>query len=154
MLLKRTAVSAWSRRQVNKMPKAQKPLRYLDGRYYNIILQTCSCVSPAELLAHAVVAHLVDLAVLVVEADVLAELPVADLALGTLGVAGAGGGLAHATHHGGGVGDEGGRAGALRTVVHNLARGIRSACVPDAWIHAPRQKQNCKSLTINGRMYR
>ncbi len=104
---------------------------------FNIILQTCSWVSPAELLAHTVVAHLVDLAVLVVEADVLAELPVADLSLGALGVAGAGGGLAHATHHGGGVGDEGGRAGALRTMVHNLARGIRPACVPDAWIHTP-----------------
>jgi hypothetical protein len=26
-------------------------------------------------------------------------------------------------------------------MVHNLARGIRSACVPNAWIHAPKQNR-------------
>ena len=105
------------------------------------MLKCCrSIISPAKLLADTVVAHLVDLAGLVVEADVLAELPVADLALGALGVAGAGGGLAHTAHHGRGVGDEGRRAGALRTVVHNLARGIRPARFYRARVHASNRK--------------
>ena len=75
-------------------------------------------------LAQSVVAHLVLAAVLVVEADIFAELAVADLAVRTLGVAGADLGLLDAGHHGGGVGDVALGAGALGAVVHHLTLGV------------------------------
>jgi hypothetical protein len=91
-------------------------------------------------LTDAVVAHLINLTGLVVEADILAELAVTDLPLRALCVAGTGGRLADTAHHGGGVGDEGGRTGALGPVIHYLAPRVRAARLAGARIHTPGNK--------------
>ena len=83
-------------------------------------------VHSTHCLAQSVVAHLVLAAVLVVEADILTELAIADLSVRTLGIAGADLRLLDAGHHGGGVGDVALGAGALGPVVHHLTLGIGS----------------------------
>ena len=77
------------------------------------------------------------LAGLVVEADILTELAVAHPAVGALAVGGAADGLPDAAHHGGGVGDVGGGAGALGPVVHHLAVGVRATGVQSAGVSTP-----------------
>ena len=83
-------------------------------------------VHSTHCLAQSVVAHLVLAAILVVEADILTELAIADLSVRTLGVAGADLGLLDAGHHGGRVGDVALGAGALGPVVHHLTLGVGS----------------------------
>ena len=82
------------------------------------LLAVTIIVHSTHCLAESIVAHLVLAAVLVIEADVLAEVAVADLSVRTLGVAGANLGLLDAGHHGGGVGDVALRAGALLSLIH------------------------------------
>ena len=84
------------------------------------LLAVAVLVPPAQRLADPVVAHLVHQTGLVVEADVLAEFAVADLAVRAGSVALAGLGLLDAADHRARVGDEACRAGALGPVVHNL----------------------------------
>ena len=64
------------------------------------------------------------------------------LSVRALCVAGTADGLVHAAHHGRGVGDEGGRAGALGPVVHHLALGVRPARVLCARVNTSKQDQN------------
>ena len=89
------------------------------------LLAVAVIVHTTHRFAQPVVAHLVLATVVVVEADVLAELAgVADLSVRTLGVAGADLRLLDAGHGGGGVGDVALGAAALGAVVHHLALGV------------------------------
>ena len=93
-------------------------------------------VSSTQGLADSVVAHLVDETSLVVEADVLTELPITHLSVWTLCVCRARLGLFHTTNNWGRVGNEACRTRALRPMVDHLALGVWSARVSNARICA------------------
>lgn len=94
-------------------------------------------IPPAERLTDAIVADFIDVAGLVVETDVLAELAVANLSLWTLGVGRTRLGLSDTTNHRSRVGDEGGRTGTLGSVVNHLTGGAGAAGVTTARVRAP-----------------
>ena len=93
-------------------------------------------VSSTQRLADSVVAHLVDETSLVVEADVLTELPITHLSIWTLCVCRARLGLFHTTNNRGRVGNEACRTRALRPMVDHLALGVWTARVSNARIRA------------------
>ena len=90
------------------------------------LLAVAVIVHSTHRLAQTIVANLVLATVLVIEADIFAELAIADLSVRTLGIAGANLRLLHTGHHRGGVGDVALGAGALGPVVHHLTLGIGS----------------------------
>jgi len=93
-------------------------------------------ISATERLADAIVTHLVNKTVLVIKANILTELSITDLALWALSIGGACLRLLNTTNNWGGVGDEPRWTGALGSVVHNLALGVRSAGISSARIRA------------------
>ena len=94
-------------------------------------------IPPTERLTDAIVTDFIDVAGLVVETDVLAELAVTDLSLWTLGVGRTRLWLSDTTNHRSRVGDEGGRAGTLGSVVDHLTGGAGAAGVTTAGVRAP-----------------
>ena len=101
------------------------------------LLAVAVLIPPTERLTDAIITDFVDVAGLVVETDVLAELAVTDLSLWALGVGRARLGLSDTTNHRSWVGDEGGRAGALGTVVDHLTGGAGATGVTTAGVRAP-----------------
>ena len=97
------------------------------GHTLTDLLAVTVSVHSTHRLAESIVADLVVAAGLVVEADVLTELAVADLSLGALGVAGADLWLLDTGHGGAGVGDVAEGTGAGCAVVDHLTLGVRSA---------------------------
>ena len=93
-------------------------------------------VTATQGLADTIVTHLVHQAGLVIETNIFAELSVAHLALGALGVGRTCLGLLHTADHRGGVGDEGEGAGALGAVVHHLALGVGATGIASAGVGA------------------
>ena len=91
------------------------------------LLAVTVSVHSTHCLAQSVVAHLVVTAGLVVETDVLAEFPIADLSVWTLSVAGADLWLLDTGHGGAGVGDVSLGTGAGGSVVDNLTLGVGTA---------------------------
>ena len=93
-------------------------------------------VSSTQRLADSVVAHLVDETSLVVEADILTELPITHLSVWTLCVCRARLGLFYTSNNWGWVGNEACRTRALRPMVDHLALGVWPARVSNARICA------------------
>ena len=101
------------------------------------LLAVAVLVSSAQRLTDSVVTNLVDQTCFIVEAHILAELPVADLSFWALCVCRTRFGLLDTTNNWGWVWNKGSWAGALRPVVDHLTLGVRATRVANTRICAP-----------------